>query len=71
MVPDITIGADSLSYIDLDELVSATTITADRLCMACFDGVYPVELPEEALLGKHSLEAVTDRTAMDEVVRRP
>lgn len=66
-----SIGADSLSYIELDELVSATGIAAERLCMACFDGVYPVPLPEEALLGKHVLEAASDLSAMDEVVRRP
>jgi amidophosphoribosyltransferase len=27
-----------------------------RLCRACFDGVYPVELPESVHLGKHALE---------------
>jgi amidophosphoribosyltransferase len=66
-----SIGADSLAYIDLDELVSATNIALDNLCRACFDGIYPVDLPEEALLGKHMLETVGDMTAMDEVVRRP
>ncbi len=29
----------------------------DNLCRACFDGVYPVPLPEPALLGKNLLEA--------------
>ena len=28
----------------------------DNLCRACFDGVYPIELPEPELLGKHLLE---------------
>ena len=28
----------------------------ERLCRACFDGVYPIELPEPELLGKHLLE---------------
>jgi amidophosphoribosyltransferase len=27
-----------------------------QLCRACFDGVYPVGLPESAHLGKHMLE---------------
>ena len=31
---------------------------ADRLCRACFDGVYPVALPEPELLGKHLLEGI-------------
>ena len=28
----------------------------DNLCRACFDGVYPVALPEPQLLGKNLLE---------------
>ena len=56
-----SIGADSLGYIDLDELIDATTVDRDRLCRACFDGVYPVELPEPELLGKHVLEGIERR----------
>ena len=70
-----SIGADSLSFISLDQLVEATNVAKDRLCRACFDGVYPVELPEEGKLGKHVLEgfglAQDGMTAIDEVVRRP
>ena len=51
-----SLGADSLGYISLDGMIEATTIPADRLCRACFDGVYPVELPDPELLGKHLLE---------------
>jgi amidophosphoribosyltransferase len=54
-----SIGADSLGYISLDGLVAATTIPAERLCRACFDGVYPIELPAEELLGKHLLEGLS------------
>ena len=28
----------------------------DKLCRACFDGVYPIELPLAERLGKHVLE---------------
>jgi len=70
-----SIGADSLSFISLDALVESTNVAKDRLCRACFDGVYPVELPDEAKLGKHVLEgfgiAHDGMTAIDEVVRRP
>ena len=70
-----SIGADSLSFISLDALVESTNVAKDRLCRACFDGVYPVELPEEGKLGKHVLEgfglAQDGMTAIDEVVRRP
>jgi amidophosphoribosyltransferase len=50
------IGADSLGYISQDELVAATGVPEQRLCRACFDGVYPVALPEPELLGKYLLE---------------
>ncbi len=52
-----SIGADSLGYVSLDGLVAATALPADRLCRACFDGVYPVPLPAAELLGKHLLES--------------
>jgi amidophosphoribosyltransferase len=51
-----SIGADSLAYIGLPQLIEATTVPADNLCRACFDGVYPVKLPEPEFLGKHLLE---------------
>ncbi len=51
-----SIDADSLGYVSLDELVEATTVPKDQLCRACFDGVYPVKLPEPEHLGKHLLE---------------
>ncbi|WP_026412772.1 amidophosphoribosyltransferase [Actinomadura oligospora] len=50
-----SIGADSLGFISLDELIAASQIQKDRLCRACFDGVYPVPV-EEAARGKHLLE---------------
>ena len=53
-----SIGADSLGYVSLDGLVAATRIGKDALCRACFDGVYPVELPLSARLGKYVLEDV-------------
>jgi amidophosphoribosyltransferase len=51
-----SIGADSLGYVSLDGLVGASEQPASRLCTACFDGDYPIPLPEEARLGKHLLE---------------
>ncbi|HTR68612.1 MAG TPA: amidophosphoribosyltransferase [Mycobacteriales bacterium] len=54
-----SIGADSLGYISLEELVESTTISGDRLCTACFTGDYPIELPAPELLGKHMLEGIS------------
>jgi amidophosphoribosyltransferase len=52
-----SIGADSLGYVSNEGLIAATTLRADRLCRACFDGQYPVEVPETER-GKHVLEPV-------------
>jgi amidophosphoribosyltransferase len=58
-VEEITssIGADSLGYVSLDGLIAATRVPAGRLCHACFDGSYPIPVPE-AHRGKHVLEDV-------------
>lgn len=39
------IGADSLRYLSLDGLVKSIGHAKDNLCMACFDGKYPMEVP--------------------------
>jgi amidophosphoribosyltransferase len=51
-----SIGADSLGYVSLEGLIAASEQPRTRLCSACFDGEYPIPLPEEARLGKHLLE---------------
>jgi amidophosphoribosyltransferase len=43
------IGADSLAYLSLEELVAATGAPAEAFCRACFDGEYPVPVGEEEL----------------------
>jgi amidophosphoribosyltransferase len=53
-----SIGADSLGYVSLDGLVSASEQPKSRLCTACFSGEYPIELPDDALIGKHLLESL-------------
>ena len=50
-----SIGADSLGYISLDELISASHIAKDNLCRACFDGEYPIPVDDDAR-GKYLLE---------------
>ena len=37
------LGLDSLHYLSVEGLVEATGLSADAFCLACFDGVYPVE----------------------------
>jgi amidophosphoribosyltransferase len=41
------VGADSLAYLSLDSLVTATGAPANSFCRACFDGRYPVPVGEE------------------------
>jgi amidophosphoribosyltransferase len=53
-----SVGADSLGYVSLEQLVAATEQPKSRLCSACFDGEYPIELPQDALIGKHLLEGL-------------
>jgi amidophosphoribosyltransferase len=48
------VGADSLGYLSLDGMVAATGGPKDDFCRACFDGEYPIEVPEGA--GKFLLE---------------
>ena len=53
------LGADSLGYLSLDGLVRAAGSPAEDFCRACFDGEYPIEVPERA--GKFVLEAQLQR----------
>ncbi|HZN70083.1 MAG TPA: amidophosphoribosyltransferase, partial [Micromonosporaceae bacterium] len=59
-----SIGADSLGYVSLAGLIAATEQPKTRLCRACFDGEYPIELPAGNLIGKHVLEGVGRRVTM-------
>lgn len=56
-----SIGADSLGHVSLDGLVAATEQPRTRLCAACFDGEYPIPLPDDAKLGKYVLEGQPER----------
>jgi amidophosphoribosyltransferase len=48
------VGADSLGYLSLEGMVEAAGGPKDSFCRACFDGEYPIEIPEGA--GKFVLE---------------
>ena len=52
-IRDIT-GLDSLGYLDINNLVKATDIPEQDLCLACFNGKYPVPIDEE--FSKYCLE---------------
>ncbi|ABR47142.1 amidophosphoribosyltransferase [Alkaliphilus metalliredigens QYMF] len=42
------IGADSLRYISVEGLVQATGLPKEHFCLACFNGRYPIEVPESS-----------------------
>jgi amidophosphoribosyltransferase len=48
------VGADSLGYLSLDGMVEASRGGRENFCRACFDGEYPIPVPERA--GKFMLE---------------
>jgi amidophosphoribosyltransferase len=50
------IGADSLGYLSLQGLVRAIGVKKDKLCCACLDGKYPVEIPTKTKLSKYVFE---------------
>ncbi len=41
------IGLDSLGYLSIDNLAKATKIPVKDLCLACFDGNYPVPIKKD------------------------
>jgi amidophosphoribosyltransferase len=56
------IGADSLGYLTEEGLVEATGQPGESLCMACFTGNYPMDVPRELdKLGLEPPEWVRDR----------
>ena len=51
-----SIGADSLGYVSAEGLIEATHVAADKLCTACFTGIYPIAIPTDLSEGKLRLE---------------
>jgi amidophosphoribosyltransferase len=64
-----SIGADSLGYVSLDGLIGSSEQPKSRLCRACFDGEYPIKLPE--IVGKHVLEGIERAVGQGAVNGRP
>ena len=50
------IGADTLHYLSMDNLVDATRRPREEFCLACFDGKYPVPVPDDVKMAKCRLE---------------
>lgn len=52
------IGADTLHYLSMENLVRATGRPKEDFCTACFDGEYPIPVPDEMRMTKCRLETV-------------
>ena len=60
-----SIGADSLGFVSLESLIEASHQPKDALCRACFDGVYPVDIPEPQFLGRQVFAGIERRVIED------
>jgi amidophosphoribosyltransferase len=40
------LGADSIGYLSVPGMVKATGLPKENFCLACFDGNYPVAVPD-------------------------
>ena len=50
------IGATSLGYLSLEGVVRAVGMHKDKFCRACFDGKYPIPVPDDVRNSKLMLE---------------
>lgn len=53
------IGLDSLYYLSMEGVVEATGGPREDFCRACFDGEYPIGIPEDLQISKRMLEVET------------
>jgi amidophosphoribosyltransferase len=50
------LGCNTLAYLSIDGLVESVGGTTDNFCMACFDGNYPIQIPQQLPLDKWLFE---------------
>ncbi len=50
------IGATSLGFLSLEGTVRAVGVHKDKFCHACFDGKYPIPVPQDVRMSKLMLE---------------
>ncbi len=50
------LGADSLYYLSMENLVKSCGSPKEMFCTACFDGSYPIDVPSDLKLSKFRLE---------------
>ncbi len=50
------LGADSLEYLNMPNLVKAVGLPKNKFCTACFDARYPIPIPEDVKISKAMLK---------------
>ncbi|MDR3707964.1 MAG: amidophosphoribosyltransferase [Capsulimonadaceae bacterium] len=59
-----TIGATTLGYLSIDGLSRAIGLNRDQFCLACFNGLYPIEIPDRLKVSKFALELPVSAPAL-------
>lgn len=65
------IGATSLGYLSLDGVVRAIGMHKDKFCRACFDGKYPIPVPQDVRVSKLMLERMRHEAGPKDVEGGP
>jgi amidophosphoribosyltransferase len=60
------IGATSLGYLSIDGLCRAVGMNRDRFCLACFNGDYPIAIPDRLKMSKFALELPINKSSADQ-----
>jgi len=50
------IGADTLGYLSMDGIKSIAKDSTIDFCYACFDGKYPIDVPDSKEVSKYDLK---------------
>ncbi len=53
------IGATTLGYLSIEGLMRASSQPRERFCLACFNGDYPIPIPDDVELDKYLFETAT------------
>ena len=63
------LGADSLEYLDMKNLITAVGLPKNNFCTACFDNHYPIPIPRELKAAKASEPAGEGRLYEQDVAK--
>ncbi|MFH1538753.1 MAG: amidophosphoribosyltransferase [bacterium] len=62
--------ADSLAYLSIEGMIEAIEVKEDSFCMACFNGDYPIAIPQQLHLTKLTFERDSEERPGAEIFRK-